>query len=155
MLVKNHVTHIVHCGDWTKADTLQTVTNFALKHKITLFGVLGNRDDDNQLAATIAELRSGLHLPPGQELYRLAIDGRRIIVYHGHHKPTLRRLIQEDYDVLLTGHTHKPLIQTEQTKLIINPGSTAFSIPRRKEPRSFALYDTNHHHAELVYFSPV
>lgn len=74
-------------------------------------------------------------------------------MYHGHNKRMLAHLAEGSaYDVLFTGHTHKPLIQENGRQLIINPGSTAFSIPRRREPRSVAIYDTSQHSAELLYF---
>ncbi|PLS81600.1 hypothetical protein CYG49_01730 [Candidatus Saccharibacteria bacterium] len=153
LLLERDIDYLIHCGDWTKPETVIAITEFTRTHGIPFSGVLGNRDDHEQLIQLSSSLSSALTLPPGSEVLHLAIDNRRITVYHGHHKPTLKRLIDTmDYDALLTGHTHKPRIDEVDQRLIINPGSTAFSIPRKKEPRSVAIYDTSTHSAEILYF---
>ena len=125
-----------------------------MEQEIELFGVFGNRDNHEILKQAASS--TSMRLPENNELLTFHIDGQHFAAYHGHHKPTLRKLSESaEYDVLLTGHTHKPLIQTQGSTLVINPGSTAFTIPRRREPRSIALYDTETRSAELVYFDPL
>lgn len=149
----SHVTTLIHCGDWTKPETMRYLAEQAYAHDMALYGVIGNRDIGKGLGEANASQAHPVMFPDNGELLTLMLGGKRLHVYHGHHKPTLRRLVADtSYDLLLTGHTHKPLIEHEGPKLVINPGSTAFSIPRRKEARTVAIYDTLRHHAELVYF---
>jgi putative phosphoesterase len=153
ILSSHHISFLIHCGDWTKPETMKYIAQAAAAHHVPFAGVLGNRDDKSLLQKVITTASDILQLPPDFELLSLTLDGVNVLVYHGHHKPTLARLTQQtNYDVLFTGHTHKPLIQKIDNRLIINPGSTAFSIPRRKEPRSVAVYDTSLHAAKLIFF---
>jgi putative phosphoesterase len=71
--------------------------------------------------------------PP--EAFRAAIDttleGVRIHVSHGHEigSPTPERLIARyTADVIVYGHTHRSLVKTIGTTLVINPGAAG---PRR------------------------
>ncbi|HSH31587.1 MAG TPA: YfcE family phosphodiesterase [Candidatus Saccharimonadales bacterium] len=155
-LLANHsVELVIHCGDWTTADTLAFVADTAAAYGIPLAGVFGNRDDHAALYRANTTLDIPVRIPDRYELLELTLADKRLCVYHGHHKPTLGRLLADPhYDVILTGHSHKPLIQQLDDKLVVNPGSTAFSIPRRREARSLALYNTAKHTAELVYFEP-
>jgi uncharacterized protein len=67
---------------------------------------------------------------------RLELDGRRIAVLHGHQlgSPTpgaLRRAIP-DADVIVYGHTHRPLEERAGGVLVVNPGAAGaarFGIP--------------------------
>lgn len=150
---EQNIERIVHCGDWTKPEALKYIALLAAERNIHLAGVFGNRDNHALLKHANTSLPSPIQLPEDLELLHFTIGKQTIAVYHGHHKPTLRRMLQEmQYDVLLTGHTHKPLIQQTEHMLVINPGSTAFSIPRRKELRSVAVYASLAHQAKLIYF---
>jgi putative phosphoesterase len=147
------VAMIVHCGDWKSVETLAYVADKASASSMVLYGVLGNRDDQGLLAAANREAPHPVNLPKDNELLHMTVEGCRIAAYHGHHKPTLRRLMSDEaIDVLMTGHSHKPLIQQAGHLLVINPGSTAFSIPRRREPRSVAIFDTQTRQAKLHFF---
>jgi len=61
----------------------------------------------------------------------LTLDGLRIHVSHGHEfgSPTPDRLIAKyTADVIIYGHTHKPLIIARGKTLVVNPGAAG---PRR------------------------
>ncbi len=90
-------------------------------------------------------------LPP----YRLIADGPRAgVVAHGspgddmdyvtrssHPPAVLRRLLQDlDADLLVVGHTHKPMWYRCDRGLVINPGSV-ISAPVVSTSRTFALLD--------------
>jgi putative phosphoesterase len=56
----------------------------------------------------------------------LEIGGVRIHVSHGHELgvPTPELLLARyDADVIVYGHTHKPLIQRSEKRLVVNPGA--------------------------------
>src|SRR5687767_12455936 len=56
----------------------------------------------------------------------LDVEGVSIHVSHGHElgSPTPEKLLSRyDADVLVFGHTHKPLIERSGTRLVVNPGA--------------------------------
>jgi uncharacterized protein len=62
---------------------------------------------------------------------RLEIEGLTIHVSHGHElgRPTADRLLARyDADVIVYGHTHRPLIERSGRRLVVNPGAAG---PRR------------------------
>lgn len=155
IFIEHQVSFIIHCGDWTQRETVRFFSLKAAEKNLLVKGVLGNRDAQEVLSIYNASLDNPIELPEDLEQLLLTIGRRKAAVYHGHHKPTLRKLLQDpELEIVFTGHSHKPRIDYLQDKLVINPGSTAFSIPRRREPRSVALYDDHTHTAELIYFQP-
>jgi len=61
----------------------------------------------------------------------MAVGGRTIHVSHGHElgAPTPSRLLARyRADILVYGHTHKPLVERAGPRLVINPGAAG---PRR------------------------
>jgi len=61
----------------------------------------------------------------------LQIERMSIHVSHGHElgRPTVERLLARyDADVIVYGHTHRPLIERSGRRLVINPGAAG---PRR------------------------
>src|SRR5918993_2440325 len=97
---------ILHAGDVGSFAVLRELQGIAPVH-----AVVGNTDD------------AILGLPPQ---VRLTLDGRAIHMTHGHEtgSPTPDNLVQRyTADVIIYGHTHKPLITTRGKTLIINPGA--------------------------------
>ena len=73
--------------------------------------------------------------PPGEpglaESLHLEFEGLTVHVSHGHElgSPTPARLIQRyDANVIVYGHTHKPLVERSGSRLVVNPGAAG---PRR------------------------
>jgi len=76
--------------------------------------------------------------PPGQPGLTASLDleleGRSVHVSHGHEvgSPTAEKLLARyTADVIVFGHTHKPLIERSGERLVINPGAAG--------PRRFSL----------------
>ena len=108
---------ILHAGDVGGHSVLRELGAIAPVH-----AVYGNTDDPAQ------------GLPQGLDL---TLGALTIHVSHGHEigSPTPERLVREyDADVIVFGHTHKPVIQTIGKTLIINPGAAG--------PRRFKLQPT-------------
>ena len=64
----------------------------------------------------------------------LTLDSARVHVSHGHElgSPTPAKLVARYHaDVIIYGHTHKPLIETHGQTLVLNPGAAG--------PRRFSL----------------
>ena len=98
---------ILHAGDVGGRDVLDELRAIA-----PVRAVYGNTDGRGEpgLAAEIG----------------LRIDGLTIHVSHGHElgQPTPERLLKKyDADILVYGHTHRPLIERSGDRLVINPGA--------------------------------
>lgn len=90
----------------------------------------------------------------------LEIDGVRILLCHGapwdldqyiypDAEPTLiARCAAENYDLVVTGHTHYPMLKEIGNVTLLNPGSAGQS--RDRQPGAcWALFDTEDHTIEL------
>jgi hypothetical protein len=107
---------IFHAGDVGGREVLAVLATIAPVH-----AVCGNVDvpGDPTLGAQIAE----------------TFDGVTVHVSHGHElgRPTPERLLARyDADVLVYGHTHRPLVLRAGSRLVINPGAAG---PRRFDTR--------------------
>jgi putative phosphoesterase len=83
---------------------------------------------------------------------RLALDGLRIAMYHGSPWDPLAEYVYPDYahferfaglnvEVVVLGHTHRPMVRRLGGCLLVNPGSCGQ--PRDGDPRaSYAVLDT-------------
>jgi uncharacterized protein len=103
---------ILHAGDVGGFAVLSELGTIAPVH-----AVYGNTDAPGE---------------PGLAVERgFRLEGVTIHVSHGHElgRPTVERLLARyDADVIVYGHTHKPLIERAGTRLVVNPGAAG---PRR------------------------
>lgn len=102
---------VVHLGDWTAASVLDYFEQYRLE------GVCGNMDD------------MGVRLRlPMKKIIR--VGSFRIGLTHGwgYGDDVRAHLVREfdTADAILFGHTHRPLVEKVDGKLLVNPGS-AFS----------------------------
>lgn len=73
------------------------------------------------------------------ELYKtIPMDNKTILMTHGHyfnkdHLPDVR------YSILITGHTHVPVLERAHNKINLNPGS--ISLPRQDSTKSYICYE--------------
>lgn len=102
---------LLHAGDFTTEQTLDVFESLAS----SFWGVTGNSD-----TAGVAQ-----RLPETQVVERF---GQRILLVHGHrHDETALGLLgrQEQADIVVVGHTHRPGIETVGGMTVVNPGSHA------------------------------
>ncbi len=112
------VDHILHAGDIGPPDILVELAAIA-----PVTAVWGNTDG--------FEIRERV-----ESMARLELGGLRIAVLHGHQlgSPTpeaLRRAVP-DVNVIVYGHTHRPLEDAADGVLVVNPGAAGaarFGIP--------------------------
>ena len=108
----------VHLGDFTTPAVLDAFK----AHSNRLIAVAGNRDTE------AVKKRLG-------ETATVDWGGRRFLVTHGHRRgPTALSLLarQEAADVVLSGHSHRPVIDRLDDRLHVNPGS--YADPRGNQP---------------------
>jgi putative phosphoesterase len=105
---------IIHAGDYTSArvvNTLKKLKNFK--------GVWGNVDSDS-----VREILNEKEI--------IELEGYKIGIFHGHgtEKDTMERaysIFKEDkVDIIIFGHSHKPIIYTRHKVLMLNPGSPTY-----------------------------
>jgi len=133
------VSHILHAGDIGDLSVLQQLERIA-----PVTAVSGNVDEGN--------------VPPGvDEEKTLQLCGLRIFIIHILGNPQrLTRALQQRIDhvqpdVVVFGHSHKPLIEKHGRVLYFNPGSAG---PKRFSlPRSLGLLrvQQGEPHGELIY----
>ncbi|SAK79601.1 phosphodiesterase [Caballeronia catudaia] len=112
------VVHIIHAGDICRRDVLDTLAAVA-----PLTVVRGNNDIGDDVA----------HLP---EHARIELGAATIYLVHDI-ADVPKQL--DGIDVVVTGHSHKPLVEKRSGMLFVNPGSAG---PRRfKLPVTLALLD--------------
>jgi putative phosphoesterase len=102
---------ILHAGDVGGAGVLTEIGALA-----PVYAVYGNTD------------APGASLPAELDL---DMEGLTIHVSHGHElgSPTPARLLaRSTADVIVFGHTHKPLVERSGKRLVVNPGAAG---PRR------------------------
>jgi putative phosphoesterase len=109
------VDRVVHTGDITKAGTLEIFAGLSAP----LVGVFGNNDEREALAAAARE--TGIRLEEGP--LSLTWDERRILVLHDPHSLSAEQLAA--HDVVLHGHTHRPVHERRGHALVFNPGECA------------------------------
>jgi uncharacterized protein len=86
----------------------------ALETIAPVYAVLGNTD--------------GLDLSPRvSELVELELEGRRVVVVHGHQlgspTPELLRAAHPHANIIVYGHTHRQLVDVSGGSLVVNPGA--------------------------------
>lgn len=98
---------ILHSGDVGGSGILDELRLIA-----PVRAVFGNTDPDDH--------------PELTEAITVAIDGIRVHVSHGHEvgSPTPAKLaVRYDADVVVFGHTHRPLVSRLGNQLFVNPGA--------------------------------
>lgn len=107
----NEVDMIFHLGDYKRIEVVDRI-----KKKKRFIGVSGNNDD-----SSITDVLSESEI--------IEIEGWKVGLYHGcgNTKTTLENtinLFKENMpDIIVFGHSHVPIIKTENGVLLLNPGS--------------------------------
>ncbi|MFB6222768.1 MAG: metallophosphoesterase [Haloarcula sp.] len=110
--------HVVHAGDFMTEQVLDAID--AECEELT--GVIGNNDRPAVRA----------RLP---DVATVNWEGLRLVVVHGHeHSETALSMLarQEDADIVVVGHSHKPALADFGGWTLVNPGS--YADPRRYQP---------------------
>ena len=111
------VDRVIHTGDITQAKTLEVFSRL----QAPMWGVYGNNDvgERDSLAAAAARFDFQIIDPP----MKLVWAERQLVVVHD--PLELQMVQQEEFDVVLHGHTHRQVISYEGDRLTFNPGECA------------------------------
>ena len=123
------VDRVVHTGDITQAKTLDVFGGLAAP----LVGVFGNNDEREPLRAAARAAGIRLEEPP------LSVEWceKRLLVVHDPHFLTEEDLTT--HDVVLHGHTHRPVHERRHGALVFNPGECAGMLAGHNEVGVLAL----------------
>lgn len=115
---KRNVDYVFHLGDFTSYEVYQQLSNIFGENKI--IAILGNMDFDSNLKKKLPE--------------RLEFElfGHKTLMIHGMGGPNMiiKRLIKQldlansHYDIIIFGHTHRPVNEKHNGILFLNPGTT-------------------------------
>lgn len=112
---KKEAERVVHAGDYCSPFTIP------LFEGLELHGVFGNNDGDKYLLMKKFD-EIGATLYGG--FFEFEADGLKFAVYHGTYPEITQALeLSKKYDVVISGHTHEPKLDTVGDTLSINPGS--------------------------------
>lgn len=105
------VEFVIHAGDYVAPFSIVPLDDL----KCDYIGVFGNNDGEKVGLAKRSKDR--IKVPP----YHITLENRKIIILH---EPNdLDNLIKEqNYDIIIYGHTHNPVIERHGKTLVINPG---------------------------------
>ena len=90
--------------------------------KCKLYAVFGNNDGERLfLKVKFEEIDAEI----GGNQFITEIDGKKIVLFHTLEPRLLDAVIRSnEFDVIISGHTHKASIKKENNTLAINPGET-------------------------------
>jgi len=105
---------VLHLGDVCSPVVLAGYAD----RSIPFLGVFGNCDSDRDglQEATGGAFRQGPHIE--------TVDGRRILLAHSYDQLQGELSGQGRFDLVLFGHTHRPLTMRVGKALVLNPGET-------------------------------
>jgi hypothetical protein len=117
---------LIHAGDYCAPFAMKRL----LQARLRLYGVFGNCDGERAgLTKLLPDLSDGPR--------HLELGGRKICVIHNwDHLPHEDR---EASDIILFGHTHTPLVEHREGRLVVNPGECCGWVNGRK---TVAIVDT-------------
>ncbi len=113
-----NIDYVFHLGDFTSFKVYNNLIDTFGKRKV--FAVRGNMDFDENLRRTLPEK------------IELEISGHKTLLLHGMGGPNMivRRLtkkldlLNSDYEIVIFGHTHRPVNEIHNGILFFNPGTT-------------------------------
>ena len=115
---KRNVDYVFHMGDFTSFEVYERLIETFGSDKVV--AVRGNMDFDSNLKQTLPEK------------LEFNIYNFKVLMLHGMGGPNIiiKRLIKKldllnsDYDIVIFGHTHRPVKEKSNGILFFNPGTT-------------------------------
>lgn len=104
---------VVHAGDLVAPFTVEELRNL----RVPVRAVFGNCDGERAGLSRAFRGIGEIAAPP----LRFEHAGRRFLVCHLD-APVERYLAEKSCDVLVFGHTHRPLVERRDGVLLVNPG---------------------------------
>ena len=106
---KQNVSFVLHAGDYVAPFSVARLSKLACDWR----GVFGNNDGDREALARASGNRIA------ENILRVEIDGRKIVMAHDVGRLELKK---ETAQIIICGHTHKPVLLEKGDRIIVNPG---------------------------------
>jgi len=127
---------VIHAGDYIAPFAIDPLADLECQY----IGVFGNNDGEKLGLNKRSQGR--INVPP----HSLEFGGKKILVLH--EPGELDALIKsQSYDIVIYGHTHKPVIEKQGRTLVINPGECGGWLTGKS---TIALADLDRMTAEIV-----
>lgn len=108
---------VLHTGDYISPFVIPILGGL----KAPMIGVFGNNDGDREMLITRSAQEIGIEIRGN--FVELSADSLHIGLLHGHEESLLRSLRASGYfDLIVCGHTHRPMSEREGKTLVANPG---------------------------------
>jgi uncharacterized protein len=109
------VVKVLHAGDYCSPFTIP------LFKGLPFHGIFGNNDGDKfLLMKKFEEIGATLH----GDFYSFDLEDLKFALYHGTYPQITESLeLSRRFDVVISGHTHEPRVETIGNTVSINPGS--------------------------------
>ncbi len=112
---EKRVERVIHAGDYCSPFTIP------LFDGLNLHGIFGNNDGDKYL---LMKKFDAINATLYGDFFSFEADGVTFAVYHGTNPEITESLeLCGKYDVVISGHTHEPKMDTIGDTISINPGS--------------------------------
>ncbi len=132
-----NVDFVIHCGDVIAPATIKFLKGIHTKV------VKGNCDGEIDHLKSVLEEIKGEYLG---EVGKLDLLGKKILIYHGGNQEKLQKFIDpQEYDYILTGHTHKTRDEKIGKTRVINPGAHYYGCENK-----IVLLDLEKDNAEFI-----
>ncbi|KUK70351.1 MAG: Phosphodiesterase, family [Methanomicrobiales archaeon 53_19] len=136
---------VLHAGDITTPQSLEIFCDLPCE----MIGVFGNCDRQQKRIRETAMKCGTIRVE--NRVADLSIDGLRVGMVHGDDPGSVLALAEAAvFDVIISGHTHRPAIRRSGETLLINPGEACGE--RYGEP-TVAILDTDTLETEVLSLS--
>lgn len=133
---------VLHAGDITTPQSLEIFCDLPCE----MIGVFGNCDRQQKWLRD--ESRRCGTIRVENRVAELSIDGLRIGMVHGDDPGSVLALAEAAvFDVIISGHTHRPVIRKSGESILINPGEAC---GERYGKATIAILDTDTLEAEIL-----
>lgn len=120
-LLNNGAEAIFHCGDIGTTSVLVEIASACIDRKVPAYAVLGNVDE---WEPDIRDFPGGAGVQVCGRRAEIQFDGKRIAVIHGDDAHAFFATVRnQEFDYVLTGHTHRSDDFREGRTRVINPGA--------------------------------
>ena len=133
---------ILHAGDIVAPFVVPILAKSGAK----VYAVYGNNDGE----------RAGLRKKFKEigeifgDVARVDVGGKKAAIYHGAETAISEALVDSGkYDIVVLGHSHKPLVEKKGRTLVVNPGECCGYLSGK---RSIGILDTDTMDAEIIEF---
>jgi len=126
---------VIHAGDFVAPFAAEKLKALSCD----FIGVFGNNDGEREGLSLVSQGKIQ------QGPLRITLAGRSILIVHDLNSINLR---EEDAQLVISGHSHKPDLQNEDSRLMVNPGECSGWLSRRP---SVAIIDLDKLSPALFY----